>query len=52
MSILDELTQDSEELIELGIVDVVVETSHPGAIAIAEKVNAILDLGSRIFIFF
>ena len=45
MSILDELNQDSEELIELGIVEVMIRTEHKGVIAIVDKVNAILDFG-------
>ena len=45
MSILDELNHDSEELIELGLVEVMIRTEHKGVIAIADKVNAILDFG-------
>ena len=50
MSILDELNEDSEELIELGVVEVTIKTRHAGLIAIADKVNAILDIGFALFL--
>ena len=41
MSVLDELTVDSEEMIELGIIDISIKSNNPGILLIANKVPTI-----------
>ena len=38
MSVLDELTIDSEEMIQIGIIEIPIKSNNPGIILIANKV--------------